>query len=145
MTIDELLSSEQALSIAQEESRQKRQQLLDLIFGLLDCSGALFLFLPLFGQYTGGTIHGVSLLALTCAETYLKAVFLIIVVGMFLLGLLTLALQTCQFAFWNSYKATASILWNTLGTLLFIVSRQPYAAIILFAFLAIKSIMLAKK
>lgn len=145
VTIDELLSSEQALTIAEEENRQKHQHLLDLVFGLLDCGSAMFLFLPFFGQNAGGAMQSVSLLSLTQTETYLKTAFFIFVFGMILLGLLTLALQTCRHIFWNRHKSKLSIIWHMLGTLLFIVSKQPYAAAILFLFLAIKVIMLVKK
>ena len=145
VTIDELLSSEQALTIAEEENRQKHQHLLDLVFGLLDCGSAMFLFLPFFGQNAGGTMQSVSLLSLTQTETYLKTAFFIFVFGMILLGLLTLALQTCRQTFWMRHKSKLSIIWHMLGTLLFIVSKQPYAAAILFLFLAIKVIMFVKK
>lgn len=145
VTIDELLSSEQALTIAEEENRQKHQHLLDLVFGLLDCGSAMFLFLPFFGQNAGGAMQSVSLLSLTQTETYLKTAFFIFVFGMILLGLLTLALQTCRQTFWMRHKSKLSIIWHMLGTLLFIVSKQPYAAAILFLFLAIKVIMFVKK
>ena len=145
VTIDELLSSEQALTIAEEENRQKHQHLLDLVFGLLDCGSAMFLFLPFFGQIAGGAMQSVSLLSLTQTETYLKTAFFIFVFGMILLGLLTLALQTCRQTFWMQHKSKLSIIWHMLGTLLFIVSKQPYAAAILFLFLAIKVIMFVKK
>lgn len=145
VTIDELLSSEQALTIAEEENRQKHQHLLDLVFCLLDCGSAMFLFLPFFGQNAGGTMQSVSLLSLTQTETYLKTAFFIFVFGMILLGLLTLALQTCRQTFWMRHKSKLSIIWHMLGTLLFIVSKQPYAAAILFLFLAIKVIMFVKK
>ena len=145
VTIDELLSSEQALTIAEEENRQKHQHLLDLVFGLLDCGSAMFLFLPFFGQNAGGAMQSVSLLSLTQTETYLKIAFFIFVFGMILLGLLTLALQTCRQTFWMRHKSKLSIIWHMLGTLLFIVSKQPYAAAILFLFLAIKVIMFVKK
>ena len=69
VTIDQLLSGDELLTIAQEDSKQKESHLRDLVFGLLDCSTAMFFFLPFFGQKTNGLIREVSLLSLTGIST----------------------------------------------------------------------------
>ena len=38
ITIDNLLSGEELLTIAEEDTRQQKSHLYDLVFGLLDCS-----------------------------------------------------------------------------------------------------------
>lgn len=63
---------------------------------------------------------------------------------MIALGVLTLALQNCRQAFWLRSKHKLSLIWNAAGTLLFIISLQPYAAVLLFLFLAIKALVLLK-
>ncbi|MBE6962960.1 MAG: hypothetical protein E7445_11000, partial [Ruminococcaceae bacterium] len=68
-----------------------------------------------------------------------------VVIGIILCGVLTLALQNCRQAFWDRNKNQISLLLNTVGTLLFMISLQPYAAAFLFVFLAIKVLMLIKK
>ena len=50
VSIDELLSGEEILKIADEDNKQKEKHTRDLVFGLLDCSLIMFLFLPFFGQ-----------------------------------------------------------------------------------------------
>ena len=50
VTIDELLSGAELLSIAEEDTRQTENRFRDRVFGLLDCSIAMFFFLPFFGQ-----------------------------------------------------------------------------------------------
>ena len=145
VTIDELLSGDEVLTIAEEENRQKARHFCDLLLGLLDCSAAMFLFLPLFGQKAEGVIQEVSLLSLTGAEPYLRTAYFLFVIGMTGLGILTLALQNCRQAVWERGKRTLSLVFSVLGTLLFIVSLQPYAAALLFLSLAIKVLMLIKK
>ena len=49
VSLDELLSGEEILAIAENDHKQKERTLRDLIFGLLDCGMALLLFLPFFG------------------------------------------------------------------------------------------------
>ena len=65
ITIDELLSCQEVLNIAEEDTKQKQTHFRDLVFGLLDCCAAMFFFLPFFGQEANGVIQEVSLLALS--------------------------------------------------------------------------------
>lgn len=145
VTIDDLLSGSEILTIAEEDQKQKNSLLLDLVFGLLDLSVSMFLFLPLFGQREHDTVYEVSLLALRNIAPYLMGAYITIIAGMILWGILTLALQNCNGKFWVNYKRRISFLLGGLGTLLFIVSMQPYAAALLFIFLSIKILIFVKK
>lgn len=82
VSLDQLLSSEEALNLAEKDHRRKETHFRDLIFGLLDCSVAMFLFLPFFGQRKNGNIQEVSLLSLQGVELYIKASYLLIVFSM---------------------------------------------------------------
>lgn len=145
VTIDELLSSGEALTIAEEDSRKKVGHLHVLIFGLLDCSAALLCFLPFFGQKADEGVEAVSLLSLSGAAPYLRAAYWAIVMGMLLWGILMLALQNCQQPRWERSRRIVSLALNAAGTSLFIISQQPYAATFLFAFLIIKALLLLKR
>ena len=139
VTIDELLSGDELLTLAQEERQQSERRQRDMVYGLLDVSSALLLFLPFFGQEAEESIRSVSLLSLTGAPGYLKAAYLLLVTGMILLGVLTLALQNTNL--WQKSKVMLSLGLNTAGVLLMIISQQPYAATLLFVFLMIKGFL----
>lgn len=145
VTIDELLSSDELLTIAETDHKQKEQHLCDLVFGLLDCSAAMFFFLPFFGQNANGMMRAVSLLRLAEIAPYLKSAYFAVVIGIVLWGVLTLALQTCYRKFWEGYKRGLSFVLNVVGEFLFIISLQPYAAAFLFALLIIKGLLCIKK
>lgn len=145
VTVDELLSGDELLTLAEEDTKQQQTHVRDLVFGLLDCSVGLFFFLPLFGQKIGDTIQAVPLLSLTEIAPYLKSAYLAIAASIILWGILTLALQNCQNPLWLGCKQKLTLALNVAGTLLFMVSLQPYAAAFLFIFLAIKVIMLLKR
>lgn len=144
VTIDELLSGDELLSIAEEEGRQKENRVRDLVFGLLDCSVAMLFFLPLFGEKGEAVVQAVSLLSLAGIAPYLKTAYVLVVTAMVALGVAALALQPCRNVFWMKNKSKLSLLLNALGALLFIISSQPYAATLLFIFLTIKGLMLIK-
>ena len=144
VTIDELLSSEELIVIAEEDSKQKEKHIRNLVFGLLDCSIVLFFFLPLFGQKTGDSVREVSLLSLVEIAMYLRIIYFSVVIAIVVLGVLELALQNWHKNFWVKSKCKISLMLNILATLLFIISSQPYVATLLFAFLIIKVLMLVK-
>ena len=50
VTVDELLSNEELLTISEEDNKKKENHFRDLVFGLLDIGVAMLLFLPFFGQ-----------------------------------------------------------------------------------------------
>lgn len=145
ITIDELLSSDELLTIAEEDNRQKEKSIRDLLFGLLDCSIAMFFFLPWFGQKADNAIQEVSLLALTGLQPWLKGAYFFIVIGMVITGIMTLALQNSSVLFWQKIKNGLSLSFSVAGVFIFIISRQPYAAAFIFLFLIIKALMMIKK
>ena len=144
VTIDELLSGDELLTIAEEDGRQKEKHFCDLVFGLLDCSVAMLFFLPFFGEKADGAILEVSLVKLGGIDLWLQIAYYIAVIGMALTGVLTLAFQNCRHVFWEKIRRKLSLMLNAAGALLFIISLQPYAAVLLFVFLTIKALMLIK-
>lgn len=144
VSIDELLSGEQLLFIAENESEQKRGNIRDLVYGLLDLSSALFLFLPIFANRVNGEIYEVSLLALSGSSFYLKVGYIAFVSLMILWGVVSLALQNFGGVKWKNIRVKISLLLSIFGMLLFTLSLQPYGAVLLFVFLIIKVLMLKK-
>lgn len=144
VTVDELLSGEELLAVAEADSKQRENHLRDLVFGLLDCSTAMLLFLPFFGQKAEGVIQEVSLLSLNAVSAWLKISYLAIVAGMVLWGVLTLALQNCQTIFWVRNRGRVSLILNALAAVLFMLSLQPYGAVFSFVILIVKALMVIK-
>lgn len=145
VTVDNLISTKEVLTIAEEDGKRKENHLRDLIYGLLDLCIALLLFLPFFAEKTDGIIKSVSLLALRGVQPYLKAAYLAVVAIMIVMGILTLALQTCQATAWVKSKKAVSLSLGALSVLLFIISSQPYAAVYAFVLLTIKALILIKR
>ncbi|MBO5786111.1 MAG: helix-turn-helix transcriptional regulator [Clostridia bacterium] len=143
VSIDALLSSDEVLTIAEEDHKQKEKRFKDLVYALLDLCIAMLLFLPFFAE-NNGVIRSVSLIALEGVQPYLKAAYFIVVSGTFLAGVLALALQNCQKAFWIKSKTDISLMLGTISVILFVISSQPYAAVFAFVLLLIKAFILIK-
>ena len=145
VTIDELLSGDELLTIAEEDSKQKEDRSRDLVFGLLDASFLMLFFLPFFAKRNGDVIREVSLLELSGISPVLKISFFGIVIAISLFGVLTLALQGLKARAWVANKHLISLILNVLATILFTLSLHPYSATFTFIFLCIKAIMLIKR
>jgi len=144
VTIDELLSSNEVLSIAEEDNKQREKHFRSLVFGLLDISVLMFFFLPFFGQKANGIVQEVSLLSLNGIATYLKTSYYAIVISIVVYGILILTFQNCQKTFWVNNRDKISLILNAVAVFLFIISSQVYAGAFLFIFLVIKALMLIK-
>lgn len=84
------------------------------------------------------------MLSLTEIEPYVKIPYLIVVFGMIIWGILTLALQNCKAALWVKNKEKISLGFSAVGALFFMISLQPYAGMFTFIFGVIKALMLIK-
>ena len=145
VTVDELLSTDEVLTIAEEDNKRKEKHFRDLMYGLLDICIALLLFLPFFAEDADGIIQSVSLIALDGVQPYLKVAYLAVVIGTTVMGILTLTLQNCQAIAWAKSKTTISLTLGALLVLLFMISSQPYAAVFAFVLLTIKALILIKR
>lgn len=145
ITIDDLLSGEELLTVSEEDNNQKQQHLRDIVFGLFDLSAAMLIFLPFFGQKTINIIESVSLLSLSDIPAYLRMSYYLTILAIIIWGILTLAFQNSDKDLWIRNKNNISLILTITGTFLFIISQQPYAATYLLIFLIIKLFMLIKR
>jgi transcriptional regulator with XRE-family HTH domain len=145
ISVDELLSSNELLCVAEKEGKNRQSKLKDLTFGLLDLSVLVFFFLPLFAQRMESEVIGVCLLQLSSVASYLKVVYLVVLIITILFGAILLFLQNCQEKHWGKAKYFISISLSAVAVVIFISSLQPYSAMLSFVFLAVKVCTCFKK
>ncbi|MBO7217705.1 MAG: helix-turn-helix transcriptional regulator [Clostridia bacterium] len=144
VTIDELLSGEALLSIAEKDKNQTKSYYRDLVFSLSDIFASILLFLPLFAERYDGIVHSVSLMSLTTVSSYLKILYLSFVIITTLFGILILSFRSFTHLSGIKNKSNFSLLLSAVGIIIFTVSLQPYAALFLFSFFIIKIILTQK-
>lgn len=138
ISLDDLLSSEELLILVEDDHRQKETDLRDMVFGMLDICMILLLFLPFFGEQMDDAVHEVSLLGLSGTQTYLKVIYYVVVIGLTCLGMMTFLLKNHRKRIWILIKQKLSLYLSVLGVVVFIVGKQPYAAVMIFVFLMVK-------
>lgn len=144
ITIDELLSTNQMLVVAEDDKRETKIRFNDLVFGLLDLCVALLLFLPFFAVEINGEIENFSLINIYGVQQYLKITYFCFVFLMILVGVLFLSLQNFNIVFWKKSKITISLILGVCLVILFIISKQPYVAFFAFVLLVIKTLTYIK-
>ena len=145
VSIDELLSSNEVLSIAENDQKEKGARFQNLLFGWLDVSMILLLFLPFFAERVETGVQSVSLLTLMRSWRFLELFYLLSVCGMALCGVFTLALQNVEWSLWQKSKRAISMSMNVCTIGLFIVGLQPYSAVFVFLSFIIKCILQIKR
>ena len=143
ITIDELIGGEEIVTLAEQDIKEHNKKHTALICGVLDCFVALLLFLPLFGN---GDSSGasVTVFSLTGVSGWLKIVFIVAIGLTVLNGFCGVVFGSFDKPVWNKRVVIAGLGLSILATVLFIVTRQPYAGVFCFSVLIIKGILFLK-
>ena len=145
VTVDELLSSGEILSIATEEQKQIKKHFCDIAFGLLDVCAVLLFFLPLFATRSDGLIQACSLLSPYGIQPWMKILFSSLSAITVILGIFTLAAQNLQIKFWANVTHVISLSLSAVSLLFLILCLQPYAAVFTFILAAVKVFFLIRQ
>lgn len=147
ISIDELLSSEELMSIAETEQNEKTNRMRDLIYGALDCMGAMMFVLPFFGERKTEEemIRSVSLLELSYLQDYMRITYMATIVCIVLIGILEIASQKIHNRIWEQHRVMISLGFTLFGVALFMASLQPYVGFFLLCILAVKGILAIKQ
>ncbi len=143
VTIDDLICSDEMISVAENEKREFADRYLSLICNALDILLVILLFIPAFGNGMGSS-ETVSLLALTVINPGVKIVFIVIIGLTVLNGICGVILANFNNPVWNRHRLVTGVALSILAVTVFIVARQPYAGIICFSLLIIKGFMIVK-
>ena len=145
VSIDDLLSGEEVLDIAEEDNKNREIRFRDTVFALFDISNIILLIIPFFTQKLNGVVQAVALVDLSEISLYIKVLIYSIILSSILWGVLMLVLQNQKCSFLHNCKIKVSIILSTIGVLLYILSMQPYAAVLVFVFLMMKVFILTNK
>ena len=144
VTIDELIGSEEIVDLAEQDMKSSNKKYTALICGILDCLTLLLLFLPVFGNGGKTDVESVSLLAMTGVGLWLKIIFIAVIGITILNGFCTVIISNFDKPVWNKHRVVTGVILSILGTMLFILSRQPYAGVFYLCILVIKGVLVIK-
>ena len=144
ITIDELIGSEEMVSLAQRDIIKTSKKYTALIFGILDCLIVMLFFLPIFRDFENEKILSVTVFEIEDISMWLKVIFSIIVGLTTLNGFCGVIISNFDNPTWNKHRLITGIVLSVIGTELFMLTRQPYAGLFYLCILLIKGILLQK-
>lgn len=142
VTIDELINAEEIVTLAEQDKKDSVKKHTTLLCGVLDCLAILLLFLPVYGG--GGTGSSAALFALTGISRWLRILFAVTLGLTVVNGVFTAAFSGLDRPVWIRHRLVTGLALSILGTMLFILARQPYAGFFCLCILLVKGFLLLK-
>ena len=143
VTIDDLICSDEMITVAEIEKREFADKYVSLICNVLDVLLAILLFIPAFGNGSESSVT-VSLFGLTGISFWVKTVFIVIIVITIINGICGVIIASFNKPVWNRHRLITGVALLILAVIVFIAARQPYAGIVCFLFLVIKGFLITK-
>ena len=141
VTIDDLICSEEMISVAENEKKEFADKSLSLICNAMDILLAILLFIPAFGNGPESS-ETVSLFGLTGITPWVKNVFIVMIATAILNGICGVIIANFNKPVWNKHRLITGVILSILTVIVLIATKQPYAGIVCFAFLVIKGFLI---
>ena len=143
VSIDDLLSGDKLITIAQNESKSNIRKIYNLFFGITDLFSVLLILLPLYPNMVDGYVYSVSLFEYTQPQIFC-VIYWIMFISLIALGF-TKALLT-KIRPEKNYKLLMgfSMILNILVVVFLSMRREAYAVTLTILFLVIKGLVLLK-
>lgn len=144
VTIDELLSGEKIISIAEKENKSNIQRICDLLFGIVDVFSFMLIILPLYPNPINGYIYSVNLFSYTETSAFNLFVYWIMFTALIISGTIKVILTQTRVEKGQKLLTVISMGLSILTVLFLAMTRDAYAITVAFLLLIIKGILLLK-
>lgn len=144
VTIDELLSGEKIISIAEKENKSNIQRICDLLFGIVDVFSFMLIILPLYPNPINGYIYSVNLFSYTETSAFNLFVYWIMFTALIISGAIKVILTQTRVEKGQKLLTVISMGLSILTVLFLAMTRNAYAITVAFLLLIIKGILLLK-
>lgn len=142
VSVDELLSTESLLGLAQKEKAADIKNICCLLWGITDLLYALLIFLPLYPENGGKIVYAVNLFAY---GNGIRIIYFALFLSQFILGVLGIISAKIKKDRFSKIITQLSLAAGVISVAVAVVGRVPYAAITVFFLLIIKGVLLVKR
>ena len=144
VSIDDLLSGEKLLFIAEKENKSNMRGICDLLLGIVDLCFFLLIVLPLYPNTSDGYVYSVSLFAYTETTEVNRLVYWILFSSLMVLGLIRVTLVKYKTKKNQIIMSDISMGLNILIVLFLALAREAYAVMLAFLLLVVKGVLFLK-
>ena len=144
VSIDDLLSGEKLLSIAEKENKSNIRRICDLLFGIVDVCSFMLILLPLYPNTVDGFVYSVNLLAYEETTSFHRLIYWFLFVSLIIIGIVKILLIRLGIEKCHRIMTGVSMILNVLMVLFLALAREAYAITLAFMLLVIKGVLLIK-
>lgn len=145
ITIDELLSGEELITLAETENRTNLGNVYNIICGVLDLMLTLCIFLPLYGKSEGSYIRAVSLMEFTDTTAINLILYWCVFILIIGLGIAQLIFVYLEKESGRNVTVKCSIGLEIFAICFFAAAREPYVTTLVFLLFVMKLFILIKQ
>ena len=138
VTIDELLSAERLITIAERENEKKLRGLYDLLFGAADLLALALILLPLYPHTVEAGVFSVDLISYSESAVPVRAVYWVLFLGLILAGILRLVLLRRKEEGAPGWLTAISIGFGCAAVMFPAMAGETYAVVLAFLLVAAK-------
>lgn len=144
ISIDELLSGESLLNIAEKEKNSDIKSIFDWLLCIIDLFSPVLIFTPLYPDTVDGYVYAVNLLRFSEVSAVCKNIYLIMIGLLFVTGAVKLIAIKLKSEKTGRTITEISVTVSVAIVMFLIIIRIPYAAITAFIMLISKGAILLK-
>ena len=144
VTIDDLLSGEKIISIAEKENKSNLQSMCDFLFGMVDLCSFMLILLPLYPNTVDGFIYSVNLFSYVETTVFHRLIYWLLYSFLIIVGIWKILLVKLKSTKQHKMLTGFSMMISIFLVLFLALSREPYAGTVAFMFLVIKGMLVFK-
>lgn len=145
VSIDDLLSGEKLLSLAEKENKSNIRNICDLLFGIVDLCSFILVVLPLYPNTIDGFVYSVNLLNYTQTTMLNRTICWIVFMSLVIIGAVKVILARIKAEKCSKILMKISIVISALTVIFLAITREVYAVVVVFLLLIIKGVIIFKR
>ena len=145
VSIDDLLSGEQLIFVAEKENQSNLNSVCDLLLGFVDLFSLMLIFLPLYPKPVNGYIYSVNLFGYVDGNMFIIRIYWALFISLTITGIVKILMVYFKFEKGKKSVTAISVGLSIIAVLFLAMAREPYAVTVTFLLLLIKGILLYKQ
>lgn len=145
VSIDDLLSGEKLLTLAEKENKSNIRNMCDLLFGIVDLCSFILIILPLYPNTIDGFVYSVNLLNYTQTTGLNKTICWVVFSLLVIIGLAKVIFIKTKAEKCSKILMEISISISALIVIFLAITREVYAVVVVFLLLIIKGVIFLRR
>lgn len=145
VSIDDLLSGEKLLTLAEKENKSNIRNMCDLLFGIVDLCSFVLIILPLYPNTIDGFVYSVNLLNYTQTTGLNKTICWVVFSLLVIIGLAKVIFIKTKAEKCSKILMDISISISALIVIFLAITREVYAVVVVFLLLIIKGVIFLRR